>query len=172
MTYANSVLPEAMIYAYLTTGNSAYKKAGVESLDFLLSKMFLKDGFKVISNKGWYYKNRDPLQFGEQPIDVAYTIQALNVFYQVIGDKAYKSKMNLAFEWFLGRNQLSQIMYNPVSGGCFDGLEEKNVNLNQGAESAVCYLMARLIIEQYHRRKYEKRVELGEVFNQKGAPFI
>lgn len=172
MTYANSVLPEAMIYAYLTTGNSAYKKAGVESLDFLLSKMFLKDGFKVISNKGWYHKNKNPMQFGEQPIDVAYTIQTLNVFYQVIGDKAYKSKMNLAFEWFLGRNQLSQIMYNPVSGGCFDGLEEKNVNLNQGAESAVCYLMARLIIEQYHRRKYEKRVELGEVFNQKGAPFI
>lgn len=55
--------------------------------------------------------------------------------------------MNLAFEWFLGRNQLSQIMYNPVSGGCFDGLEEKNVNLNQGAESKVCDLMACLIIE-------------------------
>lgn len=172
MTYANSILPEGMIYAYLTTGNTAYKKVAVESFDFLLSKMFFKDGFRVISNNGWYQRNEKPLQFGEQPIDVSYTIQALNVFYQVTGNSEYKSKMDLAFEWFLGRNQLNQIMYNPVSGGCFDGLEEKNVNLNQGAESTICYLMARLIIEQYHTRKHEKKVVLEEVFNKKRVPFF
>jgi hypothetical protein len=49
-----------------------------------------------------------------------------------------------SFEWFLGKNHLKQIIYNPVTGGCYDGLEEKNVNLNQGAESTVSYLMARL----------------------------
>ncbi|MBC8645114.1 hypothetical protein H9W95_17060 [Flavobacterium lindanitolerans] len=34
-------------------------------------------------------------------------------------------------------------------GGCFDGLEETNVNLNQGAESTLSYLMARLTIARY-----------------------
>jgi hypothetical protein len=38
-------------------------------------------------------------------------------------------------------------MYNPCTGGCFDGLEENHVNLNQGAESTVSYLLARLSIE-------------------------
>ncbi|MEY2871652.1 MAG: hypothetical protein RLZZ146_1575, partial [Bacteroidota bacterium] len=45
---------------------------------------------------------------------------------------------------FLGANHLKQIMYNPCTGGCYDGLEDTHVNLNQGAESTVSYLMARL----------------------------
>jgi len=31
--------------------------------------------------------------------------------------------------------------------GCFDGLELKNVNLNQGAESTLSYLLAPLAFE-------------------------
>ena len=50
--------------------------------------------------------------------------------------------------WFLGQNHLNQIIYNPATGGCYDGLEEFNVNLNQGAESTVSYLMARLCLEK------------------------
>lgn len=56
--------------------------------------------------------------------------------------------MDLAFNWFLGNNHLRQIIYNPCTGGCYDGLEDKYVNLNQGAESTVSYLMARLTIEK------------------------
>jgi hypothetical protein len=41
---------------------------------------------------------------------------------------------------------LNQIVYNPKTGGCFDGLEEKQMNLNQGAESTLSYLLARLSI--------------------------
>ena len=53
----------------------------------------------------------------------------------------------MAFNWFLGNNRLSNIVYNPCTGGCYDGLEELHVNLNQGAESTLSYLMARLTIE-------------------------
>ena len=56
--------------------------------------------------------------------------------------------MTIAFNWFLGNNHMHQIIYNPCTGGCYDGLEEKNVNLNQGAESTVSYLMARLAYEK------------------------
>ena len=49
----------------------------------------------------------------------------------------------------MGQNHLHQIVYNPRTGGCYDGLEEHSVNLNQGAESTVSYLMARLVIEKY-----------------------
>ena len=53
-----------------------------------------------------------------------------------------------AFNWFLGENHLNQTMYNPITGGCYDGLEKTHVNLNQGAESTICYLIARLIMEE------------------------
>ncbi len=156
LTYANSILPEAMLCAWLATGNRLYKDIAKLSFDFLLSKIFLDGRIKVISNKGWLKKresepNKKEIIGGEQPIDVAYTILALSKFFEVYKDANYKQKMETAFNWFLGANHLHQIIYNPCTGGCYDGLEENYVNLNQGAESTVSYLMARLTIEKHLR---------------------
>ncbi|WP_298369367.1 glycosyltransferase [uncultured Lutibacter sp.] len=147
LTYANSVLPEAMLYAYLVTKKLKYKRVAIDSFDFLLSKLFVNNQFKVISNKGWYYKGIEPKIYGEQPIDVSYTIQTLDLFYKTTKDVTYKKLQKKAFNWFLGMNHLNQTMYNPITGGCYDGLEKTHVNLNQGAESTICYLIARLIME-------------------------
>ena len=62
-------------------------------------------------------------------------------------DENYKNKMKIAFDWFLGKNHLHQIIYNPKTGGCYDGLEQNHVNLNQGAESTISYLLSRLAME-------------------------
>ncbi len=149
MTYANSVLPEAMLYAWLITKENKYKEIALTSLDFLLSKIFNENGIEVISNKNWLQKGGKSERYGEQPIDVAYTIMTLSKFYDVFDDESYKKKMNIAFNWFLGKNRLHQIIYNPCTGGCYDGLEKTQINLNQGAESTISYLMARLTIEKY-----------------------
>jgi hypothetical protein len=147
LTYANSILPEAMLFAGLSTGSELYKDIAKTSFDFLLSLTFKEDQIKVISNQGWYHRGKSANQFGEQPIDVAYTILALQTFYQVYEDDAYKSKMCITFDWFLGKNHLHQIVYNPKTGGCYDGLEQYHVNLNQGAESTISYLLSRLTME-------------------------
>lgn len=149
LTYANSILPEAMIYAWLLTGEMAYKDIAQSSLDFLITQIFNKNGIEVISNKNWLQKGDVAGHFGEQPIDVAYTIMTLSKFYEVFKNEEYRLKMEIAFNWFLGNNRLHQIVYNPCTGGCYDGLEETHVNLNQGAESTVSYLMARLTMEHY-----------------------
>jgi len=149
LTYANSILPEALLCAWMLTGNELYKDIARLSFDFLLSKIFNENGIEVISNKKWLIKGEKAGRFGEQPIDVAYTILTLSKFYDALGDEAYSDKMKVAFNWFLGKNRLHQIIYNPCTGGCYDGLEAENVNLNQGAESSVSYLMARLTIEKY-----------------------
>ncbi|HBL80381.1 MAG TPA: hypothetical protein DDZ79_10885, partial [Aequorivita sp.] len=86
---------------------------------------------------------------GEQPIEVAYTILSLDLFYRVTHKKKYAKQLHTAFSWFLGNNHLKQIMYNPVNGACYDGLEKENININQGAESSLCYVMARLVVEGY-----------------------
>ncbi|MCK9404688.1 MAG: glycosyltransferase [Chitinophagaceae bacterium] len=149
LTYANSILPEAMLYAWLLTGETIYKEIAISSFDFLLSQTFNENGIEVISNKNWLQKGKEAGHFGKQPIDVAYTIMTLSEFYDVFMDEDYRLKMETAFNWFLGNNWLHQIIYNPCTGGCYDGLEETHVNLNQGAESTVSYLMARLTMEKY-----------------------
>ena len=151
LTYGNSVLPEAMLCAYQRTNNDEYRKIAKESFDFLLSKIIIANKIKVISNKGWLVKDKITKTAigGEQPIDVAYTIMALEKFYSVFKKQDYKQKARIAFNWFLGDNHLHQIVYNPCTGGCYDGVEEHNVNLNQGAESTLSYLMARLTMEKF-----------------------
>jgi glycosyltransferase involved in cell wall biosynthesis len=150
LTYANSILPESMLYAWLLTSDKEYKDIAISSFGFLLSRTFNEKGIKVISNKKWLMKGQEPDPVsagGEQPIDVAYTIMTLSKFYSVFGQRDYKEKMYSAFNWFLGNNRLHNIVYNPCTGGCYDGLEEFHVNLNQGAESTLSYLLARSTIE-------------------------
>jgi glycosyltransferase involved in cell wall biosynthesis len=149
MTYANNVLPEAMMYSYLVTGKPKYKKIAAITFDFLLSHYFMKGQLKVISNRGWFKKENERFFYGEQPIEVATTIIALDLFYEVTKNKKYKDQLKLAFIWFLGNNHLKQIMYNPENGASYDGLEDKHININQGAESTLCYFKARLIMEKY-----------------------
>ncbi len=148
LTYANSILPEGMLFAGLATGSKLFKDIAKTTFDFLLSIIFKEDQIKVISNQGWYQKGKSTNQYGEQPIDVAYTILALKTFYQVYEEPSYKDKMKIAFDWFLGKNHLHQIVYNPKTGGCYDGLEQNHVNLNQGAESTISYLLSRIAMEQ------------------------
>ncbi len=147
LTYANSILPEALLCAWQDTGEPTFRRIGKISFDFLLSHTFHENGIKLISNKSWLKKGGEAQPFGEQPIDVAYTLLAIRRFYEVFQEEAYAEKIDTAFNWFLGNNHLHQIIYNPCTGGCYDGLEEHNVNLNQGAESTLSYLMARLNVE-------------------------
>src|SRR5664280_1084764 len=123
LTYANSILPEALLYAWLLTGETIYKEIALSSFDFLLSKIFNENGIEVITNKNWLQRGQIAGHFGEQPIDVAYTIMTLSKFYEVFDDEDYLINMETAFNWFLGNNRLHQIIYNPCTGGCYDGLE-------------------------------------------------
>lgn len=151
LTYANSILPESLLCAWMATGDFTYVTIAQESFQFLLENIFTGTSIHVVSNKDWFHRHHFKAAKqvgGEQPIDVAYTILALSKFHQIFPDREYLAKMQGAFNWFLGANHLHQIIYNPCTGGCYDGLESDYVNLNQGAESTVSYLMARLCLEK------------------------
>jgi glycosyltransferase involved in cell wall biosynthesis len=169
LTYGNSLLPEALLCAYQITHNEEYKTIAKESFDFLLSKIFITGKIKVISNNGWHIRdgiNKSNLG-GEQPIDVAYTIMALEHFYMEFKKEDYRLKTTQAFNWFLGDNHLQQIVYNPCTGGCYDGVEAHNVNLNQGAESTLSYLLSRLTMEKIKLKTIESQSESKSKFTSK-----
>lgn len=160
MTYANNVLPEAMLYSSMVTNEKRFREIAIVSFDFLLSHYFMKGELKVISNNGWFKKKNERAFFGEQPIEVVTTIVALDLFYEVTGNKKYRDQIEVAFSWFLGNNHLKQIMYNSSNGASFDGLEDTQININQGAESTLCFFKAQMIM-----KKYEAKARLSISFN-------
>ena len=48
--------------------------------------------------------------------------------------------VDLAWRWFLGENDTMTVMFDPVTGGGYDGLERAGRNDNQGAESTLAML--------------------------------
>lgn len=146
MTYANSKLPEALLYAYLSTGKREYLDIGLESLNFLISKTFQKDLFVPVGQRGWYPQEGEKSVYDQQPIEASYMVQSLILAYKISRDEKYKKCALEAFQWFVGKNTLNQMVYDSTTGGCYDGIGEKAINLNQGAESTISYLLARLFL--------------------------
>jgi len=158
ITYANAVLPEALFLAAQISQNKRQQETANQSFSYLLNLLFDEDQFKVLSNQTWYTPGQKPSYVGQQPIDVSYTILALSTFYQITKIKSYLLQMKTAFDWYLGNNTLNQNVYNPKSGGCLDGLEANEVNINQGAESTVTYLMARNRMELHFQEKSSNNI--------------
>jgi glycosyltransferase involved in cell wall biosynthesis len=144
LTYGNDKLSEALLYAYLSTGNREYLDTGLGSLDFLISEMFKEDLFVPIGQREWYVQGGERSYYDQQPVDAAYMLQTLILAYKITKDEKYRKKAIQTFQWFTGKNSLNQVIYNEVTGGCHDGLGENSINLNQGAESTISYLLARL----------------------------
>jgi hypothetical protein len=55
--------------------------------------------------------------------------------------------MRESFDWFVGSNRLGVSLYDDSTAGCRDGLGMLDVNLNQGAESVVSFLVALLAMQ-------------------------
>jgi hypothetical protein len=55
---------------------------------------------------------------------------------------SWLKEARIAFEWFLGRNDLGLELYDPATGGCRDALHEDRANQNQGAESTLAFLLS------------------------------
>ena len=57
-----------------------------------------------------------------------------------IRDAIWPDGVRAAAAWFQGDNDAGQVMWDPETGGGFDGLHADGVNLNQGAESTLALL--------------------------------
>jgi len=147
LTYSNAILSEALILGHKITGKRRYLEVSEKTLNFLIKHTFKKGIYIPIGQSGWFPKEGARQYFDQQPEDTTSTIEALNTMLQVTKRKYYKELANIAFNWFLGSNVLRQVVYDRTTGGCHDGIGKKFINLNQGAESTISYLLARLSFE-------------------------
>ena len=149
LTYSNSKLIDTLFYAYLQTSKKRYLSIGLECLKFLKKITMNKDYFSPIGQSGWYVRGGKRSHFDQQPEDTSSMVSTLLLAYKITLNRSYLEDATNVFNWFLGKNYLRQMIYDEVTGGCFDGLGKYSVNLNQGAESTISYLLARLTFEEY-----------------------
>ncbi|MFH1327182.1 MAG: glycosyltransferase [archaeon] len=148
LTYANAKLPESLFLVYKVTNNEKYLEIAEKTLHFLSDIVFIDDELHPIGQNGWFNKNGKRAFFDQQPIDAFSMVSSYLAAFLATEDKHYHEKAVLAFNWFLGKNHLKQMLYDEGTGGCFDGLGKHALNLNQGAESTIAYLLSRLMLEE------------------------
>ena len=146
--YNNAILPEGLLIAGTCLNNPKYTDKGLQTLQFLINKTFSPNMYIPIGQSHWYSNNATRSQYDQQPEDPTSMMLALAYTFEVTHVEQYKNLARKCFSWFLGNNTKDESLYDPKTGGCYDGLRPDGVNLNQGAESQVSYLMASCIISK------------------------
>lgn len=143
VSYDNARLPQALMAAAHQTGNAAWFAAAIESLGWLCQVQRAEAGhFRPIGSEGFWRRDADRAAFDQQPLEASATVGACITAWRSTGNSAWLREAERAFAWFLGDNDLGQPLYDPLTGGCRDGLLCDRVNENQGAESTLAFLMA------------------------------
>ncbi len=147
--YGPAKICQALLLAYKIIGNEKYKCIALEALDFLAGATFSGECFNFAGNDCWIDDKQNRTPPIEQPIDPGYMVEACLLAHYISEDARYLELARTAFEWFLGRNRLGLPLYDFSTGACYDGLECSGVNLNQGAESTICFLLANLEMQEH-----------------------
>ncbi|HEX7167776.1 MAG TPA: hypothetical protein VF230_12415, partial [Acidimicrobiales bacterium] len=148
LSYANAVLPEAMIATGHATGRADVLDRGLELLAWLLDHES-NDGHVSVTPAGGDAPGSRRPAFDQQPIEVAAIAEACARAATVDpSNRRWPAGVDAAAAWFLGENDVGCVMFDPATGGGYDGLEVTGPNLNQGAEST----LAMLSTLQHHRR--------------------
>ncbi len=139
LTYANASLPEAMIAAGTALERPALLRRGLDLLEWLLDRETRHGHLSVTPVGGSGPNDRGP-RFDQQPIEVATLADACARAQSVDGNRTWADGITAAANWFLGDNDGGVLMWDPETGGAFDGLEGDGANLNQGTESTLALL--------------------------------
>ena len=142
VTYCNARLPQALILSGARMRRPDMVEAGLRSLEWLVSVQVSASGhFAAIGSNGFYQRGAVPAAFDQQPVEACGTASACLEAYRVTRDPRWLARGQRAFAWFLGQNHLDLWPYDASTGGCRDGLHHDRMNMNQGAESTLSFLM-------------------------------
>lgn len=147
LAYANAVLPEAMIAAGSALGREELTARGLALLGWLLERE-TRTGHLSVTPVGGARPGDPGPGFDQQPIEVSCLAEACARAGLLDDSERWVAGLAAAAAWFCGDNDAAQLMWDPESGGGYDGLHERGVNANQGAESSLA-----LLATQQHARR-------------------
>ena len=139
LTYANAVLPEALVAIGVALGDEGTLRAGLDLLHWLIGQE-THDGHLSMTPVGGRQDGDERPGFDQQPIEVAALAEACWRAFRATRQEVWLAYLDRCVGWFLGDNDAGMVLYDDVSGGGFDGLHAHGVNENQGAESTLAAL--------------------------------
>jgi len=141
LVYANALIPWALWETYLKRKCKTSFEIAKKTTDFLINNCQENNIPSPIGSKGWYYKGGCKAIFDQQPIDSSYMVCCLEKAYYATGDSYYLTWAAKWYRWFFGNN-INNTSLIDENFACYDALNPEGVNLNQGAESNICFLLA------------------------------
>ncbi len=170
VTYDNAKLSHALILSGRGMSNDKAFDIGLQSLKWLLSIQSAEDGhFRPIGSNGWYRRGGERAQFDQQPTLTHATVSACLQAFRATEDYFWLEKARIAFEWFLGRNDLGLALYDPNTGAGYDGLHVDRLNQNQGAESTLAWLLS---LTEMHAMEQSLNVFNPPLAPEASSPFL
>jgi len=139
LSYANAVLPDAMIAAGTALDRQPLVAEGLELLSWLLEHESIGGHLSVTPAGGSAPGDAQPA-FDQQAIEVATLADACARAWSVTQDVRWVDGIASAVGWFLGDNDANAAMFDSSTGGGYDGLHHDGPNLNEGAESTLALI--------------------------------
>jgi hypothetical protein len=140
--YANALLPDAMIAAGVALERPALVARGLALLGWLLARETRDGHLSVTPHEGSGPGEVGP-GFDQQPIEVAAMADACARALRVDDSGKWLEAIAMANAWFDGDNDAKVMMWDPETGGGYDGLHAEVANQNQGAESTLALVSTR-----------------------------
>jgi glycosyltransferase involved in cell wall biosynthesis len=148
LNYCNGKLPHALLLGGRWMNRGDLTEMGLRSLDWLLRVQTGREGvFSPVGNRGWFHRGGQKASFDQQPVEAQAMIDACLEAYRVTGEERWAAEARRCFNWFLGKNDLGEPLYDYETGGCRDGLSAEGVNRNEGAESTLAWLTSLLAMK-------------------------
>jgi hypothetical protein len=139
LTYANAALAEVVIAAGWALDDERLTVRGLRMLSWLCRVQSSNGRLSMISAQGWR-RHAERARYDQQPIEVAALADACATAASVTQDVRWEGWVDQAVGWFLGANDAGVPMWDPQTGGGFDGLTATGPNMNQGAESTMALI--------------------------------
>jgi hypothetical protein len=132
-----------MILSGYWTSRGDVVEIGLRSLRWLVEQQKAEGGhFAPIGSSGFWTHGTACASFDQQPLEVYAMIAACVEAYALTGDSAWRRAARRCFEWFFGRNDLGQSLYDSSTGAVATRYIFDRASQNQGAESSLAFQLA------------------------------
>jgi len=141
ITYDNARIPDALMAAGRSLGNTRLSNVGLRLLEWLVDAESSGRHFSFAPADGWSIGQPRP-GFDQQPIEAWAMADACHRAWRMTGDPIWRTRVLRSARWLLGVNDAGLALYDPDTGATYDGLEAASVNENCGAESTLAGIAA------------------------------
>lgn len=154
LTYDNAILCHALLCLDSSEAAPGAIAVGIQTLNWLCQIQTSEAGwFRPIGSDGFYDRNKTRAVFDQQPIDAWSTIEVCKTANERSPQSSWTTYAEMAFQWFMGKNDLRSSMIHPHTHGCYDGLTPDGPNLNTGAESTISLIGSYTAIHALRKSK-------------------